>query len=58
LRGKEVSRIKLGQTYAGRYLKVIYVVDEDGQGLFVITAYELRGKERAAYRRRHRRKPR
>ena len=26
------SRMKLGQTGAGRYLQVIYVPDEDGEG--------------------------
>jgi hypothetical protein len=52
------SRIKLGQTAAGRYLQVIYVPDEDPESLFVITAYELRGKAKTAYRRRQRRKPR
>jgi hypothetical protein len=52
------SRMKLGQTQAGRYLQVIYVPDEDGEGVFVITAYELQGKAKRAYRRRRRRRPR
>jgi hypothetical protein len=52
------SRMKLGQTAAGRYLQVIYVPDEDPESVFVITAYELRGKAKKAYRRRQRRKPR
>jgi hypothetical protein len=52
------SRMKLGQTAAGRYLQVIYVPDEDPKSVFVITAYELRGKAKKAYRRRQRRKPR
>jgi hypothetical protein len=50
------SRMKLGQTAAGRYLQVIYVPDEDPNSVFVITAYELRGKAKKAYRRRQRRK--
>jgi hypothetical protein len=50
--------MKLGQTAAGRYLQVIYVPDEDPDSVFVITAYELRGKGRTAYCRRQRRKPR
>jgi len=58
LRGTRDSRIKLGQTAAGRYLQVIYVPDEDPRSVFVITAYELRGKARKAFRRRQRRKPR
>lgn len=52
------SRMKLGQTLAGRYLQVIYVPDEDPASVFVITAYELRGKAKKAFRRRQRRKPR
>jgi hypothetical protein len=51
-------RMKLGQTSAGRYLQVIYVPDADPNSVFVITAYELRGKAKTAYRRRQRRKRR
>ncbi len=58
IRGNDNSRIKIGRTYAGRYLKVVYVPDEDGDGIFVITAYELRRKAKSAFRRRQRRKPR
>jgi hypothetical protein len=58
LPGTRGSRMKLGQTAAGRYLQVIYVPDEDPSSVFVITAYELRGKAKKAYRRRQRRKPR
>lgn len=50
--GKEGSRIAMGQTRAGRYLRVIYVPDPEPESLFVITAYELRGKPLKAYRRR------
>jgi len=56
LPGAGDSRMKLGQTGAGRYLQVIYVPDEDPGSVFVITAYELRGKAKTAYRRRQRRK--
>jgi hypothetical protein len=52
------ARMKLGQTGAGRYLQVIYVPDEDGEGIFVITAYELQDKAKKAFRRRRRRRPR
>ncbi|MCI0376623.1 MAG: DUF4258 domain-containing protein [Gemmataceae bacterium] len=54
--GTEGSRVALGQTAAGRYLKVIYSRDQEGDGVFVITAYDLIGKPLKAYRRRHRRK--
>ena len=58
LPAKRGSRMKLGQTCAGRYLQVIYVPDEDPDSVFVITSYELRGKAKTAYRRRQRRKRR
>ena len=54
--GKENSRIAIGQTKAGRYLRVIYVPDPEPDSVFVITAYELTGKPLRAYRRRSRRK--
>ena len=53
--GRDGSRHALGQTPAGRYLRVIYVPDEDGDGVFVVTAYDIRGKALQAYRRRRRR---
>ena len=53
--GPDGSRVALGQTRAGRYLRVIYV--PESTGVFVITAYELRGKPLLAYRRRRRRRP-
>ncbi|MDE0034620.1 MAG: DUF4258 domain-containing protein [Deltaproteobacteria bacterium] len=53
---REGSRSAIGRTRGGRYLRVIYVPDPDGT--FVITAYPLRGKPLAAYRRRIRRKRR
>ena len=56
--GSGHSRVKSGQTPAGRYLRVIYVLDEPASSTFVITAYDLRGKPLAAFRRRQRRRPR
>lgn len=53
--GREGSRVALGATLAGRYLRVIYVRDAEPRSAFVITAYELRGKPLLAYRRRRRR---
>ena len=53
--GHEGSRVAVGQTRAGRYLRVIYVPDPERGAPFVITAYELKGKPLTAYRRRHRR---
>jgi hypothetical protein len=56
--GSEGSRIAIGQTSDGRYLRVIYVPDPEPDSVFVITAYDLRGKPLVAYRRRRRRKHR
>lgn len=54
--GRDGSRIAVGQTYGGRYLRVIYVPDPEPDSVFVITAYELRGKPLTAYRRRKRKR--
>ncbi len=54
--GREGSRVAIGQTQAGRYLRVIYVPEPDPDSIFVITAYELKGKPLTAYRRRRRRR--
>jgi len=54
--GREGSRIAIGQTASGRYLRVIYVPDPEPDSVFVITAYDLTGKPLAAYRRRRRKK--
>ena len=54
--GREGSRIVLGQTNAGRYLRVIYVPDPEPESVFVITAFELSGKPLTAYKRRRRKK--
>jgi hypothetical protein len=54
--GRDNSRMAIGQTQVGRYLKVIYVPDPGLHSLFVITAYELIGKPLTAYRRRKRKK--
>jgi Domain of unknown function (DUF4258) len=52
--GSEGSRVALGQTEAGRYLKVIYVPDPEPSSVFVITAYDLGPKARKALQRRRR----
>jgi hypothetical protein len=52
--GSDGSRIAIGRTHAGRLLRVIYVPDPEPKSVFVITAYELRGKPALAYRRRRR----
>ena len=52
------SRQAIGQAADGRYLRVIYVPDDEGEGVFVVTAYPLTDRERKAYRRRKRRRGR
>ena len=54
--GKEGSRVAIGQTRGGRYLKVIYVFEPKDEGIFVITTHELKGKPLSAYKRRRRRR--
>ncbi len=54
--GREGSRVAIGQTQNGRYLRVIYVPDSEPGSVFVVTAYELQGKPLAAYRRRQRKR--
>jgi hypothetical protein len=56
--GREGSRVAIGKTVGGRYLRVIYVLDPEPGSAFVITAYDLEGKPLAAYRRRRRRRKR
>ena len=52
--GTEGSRIAVGQTEAGRYLRVIYVPDPEPDSAFVITAYAIGPKALKALRRRRR----
>lgn len=56
--GREGSRVAVGQTAGGRYLRVIYVPDPEPRSVFVITAYDLGSKALKALRRRRRTKPR
>ncbi len=54
--GREGSRVALGQSDAGRYLRVVYVPDPEPESVFVITAMEIGGEALAAYRKRRRKK--
>jgi hypothetical protein len=56
--GREGARVAIGRTAEGRYLKVVCVRDPKPDSIFVITAYELRGKPLLAYRRRLRERQR
>ncbi len=54
--GRDGTRVALGQTRAGRYLRVIYVLDPKPKSIFVITAFDLTGKPLIAYKRRSQKK--
>jgi hypothetical protein len=54
--GREGSRVAVGRTQAGRYLRVIYVPDPVADSVFVVTAYQLGPKALRALRRRRRRR--
>jgi hypothetical protein len=54
--GKEGTRMAEGQTRGGRYLRVIYKENELDGSILVITAYDLGGKAKTAYRRRRRKR--
>ena len=56
--GDRRSKVVIGQTQSGRYLRIVYVEDRRPNSVFVVTAYELSGKPLTAYRRRRRRKGR
>jgi len=54
--GQKGSRVAIGQTRGGRYLRVIYVPDPEPESVFVITAYALGSKALRALRRRLKKK--
>ena len=56
--GRDGVRIAIGRTRGGRYLRIVYVPDPQPDQVFVITAYELRARPLAAFRRRVRRRGR
>jgi hypothetical protein len=55
--GRDGARVAVGQTRAGRYLRVIYVPDPEPESLFVITAFDLAAKALRALKRRRKKKP-
>jgi hypothetical protein len=54
--GRDDSTLLIGRTAAGRVLKVIFADARDGDGIFVVTAYDLPAKQLRALRRRLRRR--
>jgi hypothetical protein len=55
-RGYDDSRVAIGRTQSGRFLKVVFVPDPDSSSVFVITAYPLGHKALKALRRRMRKR--
>ena len=55
LPARDGAEMKLGQIIAGRSLQVVYVCEEEREGLFVLTAYPLQGRPKRGFRRRQRR---
>lgn len=56
--GSDESTILIGRTVGGRVLKVFFTDARDGDGIFVITAFDLPPKQLRALRRRLKRRPR
>jgi hypothetical protein len=54
--GRDGARVAIGQTRAGRYLRVVYVPDPEPDSVFVITAFDLGPKALRAFRRRRKKK--
>lgn len=54
--GHDGARVAVGQTKAGRYLRVIYVPDPEPESVFVITAFDLGAKALRALKRRRKKK--
>ena len=55
-KGREDSIVVIGRTEAGRFLKVIYVPDDDGKCIFVVTAYPIGPNQMKALKRRMKRR--
>ncbi len=57
VKGRGTSFIAIGRTRAGRYIKVIYSPDNVGDGIFVVTAFDVPPRQiRALIKRKRRRR--
>jgi hypothetical protein len=56
LRGRDTSSVTIGRTRSGRLLKVVDASANDGDGVFVITAFDLPPKQIRALNRRLKRR--
>jgi hypothetical protein len=50
--GRDDSFVAIGRTRSGRVRKIIYALARRGEGIFVITAYDLPAKQWRALQRR------
>jgi hypothetical protein len=50
--GRDQSTILIGRTIGGRVLKIIFTDAREGEGIFVVTAFDLPPKQLRALRRR------
>ena len=55
---RDSSFVAIGQTRGGRYLLVVYRLNQADGSVSVVTAYQLRGNDLARFRRRTRRRGR
>jgi hypothetical protein len=46
--GVEGTRVAIGQTAAGRFIRIVYVLEQDRDALFVLTAYDP-GRKRSRH---------
>lgn len=58
IQGHADSFVAIGLTRSGRMLKIVYANARDGDGIFVIAAYDLPDKQRRALKRRQKRRRR
>jgi hypothetical protein len=56
--GRGDTTVLIGRTRGGRVLRVVYAPSRDGDGIFVVTAYDLPDKQYRALNRRLKRRQR
>jgi hypothetical protein len=53
IHGRDGAMLATGQTQAGRWIRVVYIVEED-ESVFIITAFDVPPKQVRALKRRRR----
>jgi hypothetical protein len=54
--GRENSTVFIGRTVGGRVLRIVFTEARDGDGIFVVTAYDLPAKQLRTLRKRLKRR--